>query len=138
MMRVFSEKPLERKEMVVLAREDFYNKVVTQLLARYRNAHVNKQANQQYTRVKEALLATALTLFTEEYERPVDDCQVVFEAISGLVFPKMGVMPILPTFDRLETQSMTAVDNVMMSLYEEGKRLKLDAYAPDFMRLSLL
>lgn len=138
MIRVFSEKPAERKKMVVLAREDFHKKVVNPLLARYCDAHVDKQANQQYTRVKEALLATALTLFTEEYERPVEDCQVVFEAISGLVFPKMGVMPMLPTFDRLETQSMTAVDNVMMSLYEEGKRLKLDAYAPDFMRLSTL
>ncbi len=138
LMRVFSDKPVERKTMVVMAREDFHKKVVNPLLARYRNAHVNKEANQQYTRVKEALLATALTLFTEEYERPVEDCHMVFGAISGLVFPKMGVMPVLPTFDRLETQSMTAVDNVMMALYEEGKRLKLDAYAPDFMRLATL
>lgn len=137
LMRKFTEKKVERKEMVILAREEFRKKTVFPALSRYPDARVNKSASEKHQQTLEALMGSALAVFTEDYAVPVPDCQVAFEAVSPLIFPKNGVLPPLPTFDHLGAENMTAVDNLLLSLYDEAVRLKLGGNSAELMNVCL-
>lgn len=137
LMRKFTDRRVERQEMVLLAREEFRCRTVVPALARFANARLEKSANETYRQTLEALMGTALTLFTEQYATPVEDCERVFKAVSPLIFPENGVMPALPPFDRLGAENMTAVDNLMISLFEEAERLKLGGNSAELMIVCL-